>query len=144
MTDLLRQEIATSATTVVIKVGTRVLSHDDGRLDTDQVARLAEEIAVLLDDGRKVVLVSSGAVGAGMGRLGIGKRPTDLARLQAVAAVGQSHLVQAYDDAFAKHGRHAAQVLLTADDLQNRAAYLNVRNTLLTLLEYGAVPVINE
>jgi glutamate 5-kinase len=144
MTDLLRQEIAASATTVVVKVGTRVLSCKDGRLDTEQVARLAEELAGLLDSGRKVVLVSSGAVGAGMGRLGIDKRPTDLAHLQAVAAVGQSHLVQAYDEAFAKHGRHAAQVLLTADDLQNRSAYLNVRNTLMTLLEYGAVPVINE
>ena len=144
MTDLLRQEIAASATTVVVKVGTRVLSCDDGRLDTEQVARLAEELAGLLADGRKVVLVSSGAVGAGMGRLSIHQRPTDLAHLQAVAAVGQSHLVQAYDEAFARHGRHAAQVLLTADDLQNRKAYLNVRNTLLTLLEYGAVPVINE
>lgn len=144
MTDLVRQEIAASATTVVVKVGTRVLSTDDGRLDTAQVARLAEEIAALVDSGRRVVLVSSGAVGAGMGRLGLTTRPTDLAHLQAVAAVGQSHLVQAYDEAFAKHSRHAAQVLLTAEDLQNRSAYLNVRNTLLTLLEYGTVPVINE
>ena len=144
MTDLLRQEIAASATTVVVKVGTRVLSRDDGSLDTDQVARLAEDLCQLMDGGRKVVLVSSGAVGAGMARLELAERPTDLAHLQAVAAVGQNHLVQAYDEAFAKHGRHAAQVLLTAEDLENRTAYLNVRNTLLTLLEYGAVPVINE
>ena len=144
MTDLLRQEIAASATTVVVKVGTRVLARDDGRLDTDQIARLAEELCELIDAGRKVVLVSSGAVGAGMGRLGLTERPTDLAHLQAVAAVGQNHLVQAYDEAFSKHGRHAAQVLLTAEGLENRTAYLNVRNTLFTLLEYGTVPVINE
>jgi glutamate 5-kinase len=97
-----------------------------------------------MNAGRRVVLVSSGAVAAGMGRLGMKERPRDLARLQAVAAVGQSCLMQTYDRALSAHGRHAAQVLLTADDLDDRTRYLNVRNTILTLLEFGAVPIVNE
>jgi glutamate 5-kinase len=90
------------------------------------------------------VLVSSGAVGAGVSLLGLPARPTDLAKLQAVAAVGQTHLIQAYDRTFAKHGRRAAQVLLTIEDVDDRVRYLNVRNTLLSILEFGAVPIINE
>jgi glutamate 5-kinase len=144
MTDLLRQEIAASADLLVVKVGTRVLTHASGKLDEARVAHLAEELHQLTQTGRKVVLVSSGAVGAGMGRLGLDTRPKDLARLQAVAAIGQSKLIETYDRALASHGRHAGQVLLTADDLNHRTRYLNVRNTLLALLECGAVPVINE
>jgi len=144
MTDLLRQEIATAAHTIVVKVGTRVLTHSDGTLNEQRVAALAEELHRILEQGRKIVLVSSGAVGAGMGQLGLARRPADLPHLQAVAAVGQSHLVQSYDRALRTHGRHAAQVLLTAEDLDDRVRYLNVRNTLRVLLEYGAVPIINE
>jgi glutamate 5-kinase len=144
MPDLLRQEIAAAANTWIVKVGTRVLTTADGLLNQDRVAALAEELHHLMQAGRKVCLVSSGAVGAGMGRLGLKARPTDLARLQAVAAVGQTALVEAYDRCLRSHGRHAAQILLTADDLDNRARYLNIRNTILTLLEYGAVPIVNE
>ena len=144
MTDLLRQDVATSARTVVIKVGTRVLTRADGVLDQERIASLASQLHLLLDQGRKVALVSSGAVGAGMGQLGLKQRPTDLAQLQAVAAVGQSHLVEAYDRALRSHGRHAAQILLTAEDLDHRTRYLNIRNTILRLFEYGAVPIINE
>jgi len=144
MTDLLRQEVAASADTIVVKVGTRVLTCDNGMLDVERIARLAEEVSTLIEAGRKVVLVSSGAVSAGMSRLGIGERPRDVTKLQAVAAVGQTNLIEAYDRTFRKHGRHAAQVLLTAEDLDDRTRYLNVRNTLLALLEFGAVPVINE
>jgi glutamate 5-kinase len=144
MPDLLRQEIAAAANTWIVKVGTRVLTTADGLLNQDRVAELAEELHHLMQAGRKVCLVSSGAVGAGMGRLGLKQRPTDLARLQAVAAVGQTALVEAYDRCLRSHGRHAAQILLTADDLDNRTRYLNIRNTILTLLEYGAVPIINE
>ena len=143
MTDLLRQEIA-AADTIVVKVGTRVLTRGDGRLNEDRIAALAEELHQLFESGRKVALVSSGAVGAGMGLLGLAERPRDLAHLQAVAAVGQSCLVQTYDRSLRAFGRHAAQILLTADDLDDRTRYLNVRNTILTLLEYGAVPIINE
>ncbi|MEX2119790.1 MAG: glutamate 5-kinase [Pirellulales bacterium] len=144
MTDLLRQEIATSADTLVVKVGTRVLARPDGKLDESRVATLAEEMHQVIESGRRIALVSSGAVAAGMGLLGLAERPRDLRHLQAVAAVGQSCLVQTYDRALRAFGRHAAQVLLTADDLDDRTRYLNVRNTLLTLLEYGAVPIINE
>jgi len=144
MTDPLRQKIATAADMLVVKVGTRVLTGAAGALDEQRIAALAEELHQVIAGGRKVVLVSSGAVGAGMGLLGLKQRPRDLAHLQAVAAVGQSCLVETYDRALRSFGRHAAQVLLTADDLDDRTRYLNVRNTLLTLLEYGAVPVINE
>ena len=144
MTDLLRQEIATASRTVVVKVGTRVLTRSDGVLDQERIASLAEQLHLLLDSGRKVALVSSGAVGAGMGQLGMKQRPTDLAHLQAVAAVGQSHLVEAYDRALRSYGRHAAQILLTAEDLDHRTRYLNIRNTILRLFDYGAVPIINE
>jgi glutamate 5-kinase len=144
MCDLVRQEIAALASIIVVKVGTRVLTRDDGRLNADRIADLADQLHQVMATGRKVVLVSSGAVGAGMGRLGLKLRPTNLAQLQAVAAVGQSLLVEAYERSLDRHGRHAAQVLLTADDLEHRARYLNARNTLLTLLEFGAVPIINE
>ncbi len=144
MPDLLRQEIATSADTLVVKIGTRVLTAANGTLDRTRIESLAEELHAVIGGGRRVVLVSSGAVGAGMGQLGLQRRPTDLAHLQAVAAVGQAHLVEAYDQALARHGRHAAQVLLTAGDMDDRARYLNVRNTLLTLMEYDAVPIVNE
>jgi glutamate 5-kinase len=144
MTDLLRQEIAALAETIVVKVGTRVLTRGGAVLDLERVASLAEELNRVVVSGRRVVLVSSGAVGAGMGKLGLAERPRDLATLQAVAAIGQAHLVQAYDRALAAHGRPAAQVLLTTHDLDDRTAYLNVRNTILKLLEIGALPIINE
>ena len=144
MSDLVRQQVAAGAHTIVVKVGTRILTRADGRLNDERIAALAEEIHHAMELGRKVVLVSSGAVGAGMGALGLTERPRDLAHLQAVAAVGQCQLVQTYDRALRAHGRHAAQVLLIADDLDDRTRYLNVRNTLLRLLEYGAVPIINE
>ncbi|MGE0608873.1 MAG: glutamate 5-kinase [Pirellulales bacterium] len=144
MSDLVRQEIAATSGTIVVKVGTRVLTHAGGVLNVDRIAALAAEVHALMQAGRKVAVVSSGAVGAGMGRLGLAKRPTDLASLQAVAAVGQSHLVEVYERCLRAHGRHAAQVLLTAQDLDDRPRYLNVRNTLRALLEFGAVPIINE
>ncbi len=144
MQDIVRQEISTSATLAVVKVGTRVLSHPDGTLDLHQIERLADQLNELHESGRKVVLVSSGAVGAGLSQLGLSRRPADLAQLQAIAAVGQTKLIEAYDRTLRKHGRHAAQVLLTADDLHDRTRYLNVRNTLLALLELGAIPIINE
>ena len=144
MSDLIRQEITASASPIVVKVGTRVLTHADGRLNNDRIAGLSEQINDLLIRGRKVVLVSSGAVGAGLPELNLNERPRDLARLQAVAAVGQTKLIEAYDRTFRKHGHHAAQVLLTANDLSDRSSYLNVRNTLLALLDLNAVPIINE
>lgn len=138
-----RQSVADAATWVV-KVGSRSLTDDNGRLDRGQVANLARQLLVLVERGKRVVLVSSGAVASGVGKLGLPGRPTDLATLQAVAAIGQTHLIQVYEQTFAEHGRHAAQILLTASELDDRVAYLNVRNTLRRLLEMGAIPIINE
>jgi len=144
MPDLVRQEVANAADVLIVKVGTRVLTRADGKLNLERVAGLAEELAEIFESGRKVALVSSGAVGAGMGQLGLSRRPTGLADLQAVAAVGQSHLIETYDHALRAHGLHAAQVLLTIDDLHDRARYLNFRNTVHALWDYRAVPIINE
>ena len=144
MTDPLRHEITTAADPIVVKVGTRVLTGPDGLLDAARIESLGRQIDTVAAAGRRVVLVSSGAVGAGMGRLGLTRRPTELAKLQAVAAIGQSCLIEAYERALRGRGRHVAQVLLVADDLQDRSRYLNIRTTLLTLLDLGAIPVINE
>lgn len=134
----------TSAELVVVKVGTRVLTQSDGLLDDARVAKIAGQLAELWKSGRRVVLVSSGAVGAGLGRLGLNRRPTDVAQLQAAAAIGQSKLIESYNRALEPHKLHAAQVLLTAEDLQDRTRYLNVRNTLFALFQCDAVPIINE
>jgi len=144
MANLVRREVIETARTLVVKVGTSVLSNEDDTLNLQRLADLAEEIHHIHASGRKVVLVSSGAVGAGMGLLGLTERPRDLPHLQAAAAVGQARLIRHYDDCLQKHGCHAAQLLLTASDFENRARYLNVRNTILTLFENGAVPIVNE
>ncbi len=139
-----RHGILKEADTWIVKVGSRSLTGDDGRLDRAQVANLARQLLTLVTHGKQVVLVSSGAVASGVGKLGLTSRPTDLASLQAVAAIGQTHLIQVYEQTFSEHGRHAAQILLTAAELDDRVAYLNVRNTLLRLLELGAIPIVNE
>src|SRR4051812_10371481 len=132
MIDPVRQEIVASAHTVVVKVGTNVLTAEDGRLDPARLQALADQIQRLRATGRKVALVSSGAIGAGIGRLGLGRRPTDLRHLQACAAVGQSFLMRAYEDCLARHGIPTAQLLLTAGDFDSRGRYLNARNTIVT------------
>lgn len=144
MIDPVRQEILTQAPTVVIKVGTNVLTADDGRLDPARMQALADQVERIRSSGRKVALVSSGAIGAGVGRLGLGKRPVDLRHLQACASIGQSFLMRAYQECFDKHKVNTAQILLTASDFDNRARYLNARNTILTLFEWDVLPIINE
>src|SRR4051794_36410920 len=104
MSDAVRQELAARSKTIVVKVGTRVLAHEDGTLDQSRVAAIAQQIVRLMTEKRQVVLVSSGAVGAGIGRLGLTRRPTDLAQLQAVAAIGQSRLIESYNRALEAHG----------------------------------------
>lgn len=131
------------AETIVVKVGSRVLSLN-GRLDEQRVSSLSAQLVQLADLGKQVILVSSGAVASGVGKLGLSKRPADLAQLQAVAAVGQAHLIQAYERYLTQLGRHAAQILLIADDLDDRTRYLNVRNTLLACLQLNLIPIINE
>ena len=130
---------------VVIKVGSGVISDLSG-LDLDRIAILCEDVNALRQRGYEVILVSSAAVAAGKADLGIkgSARTLPLPLKQAAAAIGQSRLMRAYKDALGKHGLTVAQVLLTRDDLANRRRYLNARNTLMTLLEYGVVPIINE
>ncbi|WP_232069688.1 glutamate 5-kinase [Gemmata massiliana] len=144
MVDSVRQEVVSEATTVVIKVGTNVLADPTGHLDRHRIQSLADQLHRIRSSGRRVVLVTSGAIGAGVGKLALGKRPTDLSHLQACAAVGQSALMQLYQESLTKYGIHTAQILLTASDFENRARYLNARNTIVTLFEYGALPIINE
>jgi glutamate 5-kinase len=144
MIDPVRQEVIATAHTVVVKVGTNVLAGADGTLEPGRLRQLADQLHRLRATGRKVALVSSGAIGAGVGRLALGKRPSDLRHLQACASVGQSLLMRAYEDCLARHGIPTAQILLTAGDFDSRARYLNARNTILTLFEWGCLPVINE
>jgi glutamate 5-kinase len=144
MIDLLRQEVMSAARTIVVKVGSNVLTGADGTLDRARVAHLADQLAGLAAEGRQVALVSSGAVAAGVGKLRLPGRPAELAALQAAAAVGQSDLIRAYDDALRPHGRAAAQLLLTAGDFEDRTRYLNVHHTLRQLFEWQAIPIINE
>lgn len=139
-----RQRIIEQADVVVVKVGTNVLTDERGALDRARIQSLADQLQRLHAKGKRVALVSSGAIGAGVGVLGLAKRPADLPHLQACAAVGQSALVQTYQDCLGPHGLHAAQILLTAGDFDHRVRYLNVRNTILTLFEYNCLPIINE
>jgi glutamate 5-kinase len=142
--DLVRDEVVMSARTWVVKVGTSVLTGRDGALDPARIDHLAEQISAVMATGRKIALVSSGAVGAGIGQLGLNRRPENLRQLQAAAAIGQAYLIRAYDEGLRRHGRHAAQLLLTHEDFDSRLRYLNMRNTLTALFEWDAVPIINE
>lgn len=144
MSDLVRKELAETAKTIVVKIGTNVLSDEKSALDPERISKIAEQVHQIRSTGKQVVLVSSGSVGAGMKLLGLTERPTHLPHIQAAAATGQAHLIGLYDQAFRRHGYHAAQLLLTVDDFRDRTRYLNIRNTLRTLFEYGSVPIINE
>jgi glutamate 5-kinase len=129
---------------VVIKLGTGVLTSGVGQLDTARIAAVCCEIAALRARGTEVLVVSSGAVGLGMGALGLTKRPKELPKKQACAAVGQSRLMQTWQAGFERHNLTVAQVLLTHDDLRVRSRYLGVQETLRQLIGYGTIPIINE
>ena len=133
-----------TAQTLVVKVGSSLVTNQGRGLDAAAIARWAAQIARLRALGKHCVLVSSGAIAEGMLRLGWAKRPNAMHELQAAAAVGQMGLVQCYESCFSVHGLATAQVLLTHADMADRERYLNARSTLLTLLDLGAVPVINE
>lgn len=127
---------------IVVKVGSRILTQN-GRVDLGQIESLAGQLARLVEQDRQVCLVSSGAVGTAMTLLDT-DRPTGLGLLQAYAAIGQAELIHHYNRAFEKHGRRAAQVLLTIDDMNHRRRYLNLRNTIFSLFDLRAVPILNE
>lgn len=128
----------------MIKVGTSTITHDSGQINLSRLEKLARELADLHNEGREVLLVTSGAVAAGVGRLGYRDYPKTLPLKQALAAIGQGTLLHLYEKFFAEYSKDIAQVLLTKDDFDERLRYLNARNTLTTLLQLGAIPVINE
>jgi glutamate 5-kinase len=139
----MRQRITTTKR-LVVKVGSALVTRNGAGLDQAFIADCARQIATLHEQGREVVLVSSGAIAAGMQRLGWAVRPNAVHELQAAAAVGQMGLAQTYETCFGGRGIKTAQILLTHDDLADRTRYLNARTTLTTLLELGVVPIINE
>ncbi|MCC8107969.1 MAG: glutamate 5-kinase [Planctomycetes bacterium] len=132
------------AKTIVVKVGSSLLASIRGGLDTAFIARLVGQIADAVDDGRRIVLVSSGAVAAGTAELGLPARPGELSLIQAAAAVGQGALMQIYRQLFGCYRLNAAQVLLTRDGLHDRRRFLHARNALLALMQQNAIPVVNE
>ena len=129
---------------VVLKVGTNAITNTQGNLDTEKMGKLAQQIAIAMKQGDKVVLVSSGAVAAGIAELGIPPKPKDVAFQQAAAATGQSVLMAKYRELFKEHSLKVAQILLTAEDLSNRASYVHTCDVLSLLLKIGVVPIINE
>ena len=138
------ESVIAGAKRVVVKVGSALVTNDGRGLDLGAISRLADGLSGMLRQGKEVLLVSSGAVAEGVLRLGWEKRPKDIGRLQAAAAVGQMGLAQAYETEFAKRGVKTAQILLTGADLADRTRYLNARSALLTLLELKVIPIINE
>jgi len=139
----MRRKIS-QARRLVVKVGSALVTNNGAGLASEFMEELAQQIARLRGSGHEVLLVSSGAIAAGMQRLGWTSRPHAMHELQAAAAVGQMGLVQAYETCFAQYGLKTAQILLTHEDLADRGRYLNARSTLVTLLELGVVPIINE
>lgn len=129
---------------IVLKIGSSILTDAEGRLDPKVFQRLASEVAELRAAGKKVILVSSGAIAAGMKRLGFTKKPHLIPQKQAMAAAGQTALMHEYEKAFAKHEINVAQILLTRDDLANRRRFLNARHAIAELLRLDVIPIINE
>lgn len=138
------REIIPEARRVVIKLGTRVLAQKTGRPDTVRIRHLVRDIVEIQKRGIEVVVVSSGAIGAGMQALGMKERPTRLPDLQMAAAVGQVRLMRLYDELFAKHGCRIGQILLTHDDFQHKVRLTNARRTIENLVRNRIVPIINE
>lgn len=128
----------------VIKVGTKVITSKDRSLDLAMISSLASQVSSAMDSGVEIILVTSGAIGAGMSILGLKKRPADLSYLQATAAIGQSHLMHLYSGHFRARGYNIGQILLTQEDFNDRSRFLNIKHTINTLLRHKAIPVINE
>jgi glutamate 5-kinase len=140
----MRKDILKHVKRVVVKIGSRVLTDGDGALDMTVVGRISDDLALLRRQGLQVVVVSSGAVAAGRSELGLSEKPRTIPHKQAAAAIGQTRLMRAYQEALAPHDLKVAQVLLTSEDLASRHRFLNARATLDALLGFGIIPVINE
>ena len=143
MESALRNNLLAQVKRVVVKVGSGVLTTTKG-LNMNIIDDLATDICAIREKGVEVVLVSSGAIASGLKKMGLSKRPPSLSQQQAVAAIGQTSLMMAYEEAFGRYGQKAAQILITRDDIIHRRRYLNARNTLFTLLGWKIIPVINE
>ena len=129
---------------IVVKVGTSTLTHKNGNLNIRHMEELCKVLSDLKNKGDEIILVSSGAIGMGVGKLSLREKPTDMPTKQAAAAVGQCELMYTYDKYFSEYGHTIAQILLTGSDLQNEQRSLNFQNTINRLLEMGALPIINE
>ena len=138
-----RASILYNARRVVVKVGSNVLTEDYG-LNLKAIRPISRQICRLIDGGIEIILVSSGAMASGIRKVGLDKRPDEIPKRQAIAAIGQAGLIMEYEKAFARYHKKVAQILLTGDDLNNRKRYLNARNTLCMLLSWQVVPIINE
>ncbi|MEM3420840.1 MAG: glutamate 5-kinase [Candidatus Hadarchaeum sp.] len=138
-----RKQLA-KAKRIVVKIGTSSITDENHRLDPEKIGRLVSNVMGLRSRGKEVILVSSGAIGAGIGRLNLDGRPKDIPALQATAAVGQGMLMQVYSKYFGEYQQPVAQILLTAEDFSNPRRYRNFRNMLATLMKWGVVPVVNE
>ena len=137
------RKLVASSKRVVVKIGSNVLTEDHG-LNIKVIGSISRQISLLMDKGTEVILVSSGAMASGLRKIGLRKRPDEIPKRQAVAAVGQAGLIMEYEKAFEKFDKKVAQILLTSEDLSNRKRYLNARNTIYTLLSWKIVPIINE
>jgi glutamate 5-kinase len=129
---------------IVIKIGTSTLAHKTGHLNIRRVEAICKVLSDIKNSGHEVILVSSGAIGMGVGKLGLRSRPTDIPTKQAAAAVGQCELMYTYDKLFGEYHHAVAQLLITGDDVENEKRHSNFSNTLNRLLELGALPIINE
>jgi glutamate 5-kinase len=138
------QQMLRIAKRIVIKIGTSSLTDKQGKIDSQKISGLTHQIAKLSQEGKQMILVTSGAVGAGLGKLGLGQKPASIPQTQALAAIGQGILMQNYEKLFHQYDLTVAQILLTKDDFSQRERYLNARNTILALLEYQVIPIINE
>lgn len=145
MNDLqLRKETVRAAKKIIVKIGSGVLTHHTEIIDAKVIESLVDDMSVLLDEGKEIVVVTSGAVAAGTKKLGLKGSPRSIPEKQAAAAAGQSTLIRHYERAFEKRGKKVAQILLTGDGLSDRARYLNARNTITSLLYHKVIPIINE
>jgi len=140
----IRTSVVRDAKRIVINIGSSMITKDSAALDGEVIASLAAQVASLLSRRKEVIMISSGAIASGMNILGLTKRPKKISLLQAIAAIGQNKLMRSYEDAFVKEGLHVAQLLLTREDFSNRKRYLNAHATLLELLRYRTVPIVNE
>jgi len=139
-----RKEYLKHVTKIVVKVGTSTLTHSTGLLNLKRIENLVRQLADIHNQGIQVVLVTSGAIGAGMGKLGLKVRPKTMREKQAAAAVGQGILIHMYEKFFSEYGKTIAQILLTKEDIVDKKRYLNAHNTFSTLLSQGVIPVVNE